>query len=657
MWKDYSKSYLKNNRAAGRPIMAAALAATMFLSLLCSEAYNLWVYEREKIALKEGEWQSSPAYDLQGGRMPMLLTVYLAILLLVVLSLILIIRNSFEVSMNARIHQFGILSSIGATPRQIRICLLQEAAVLSLLPMLFGALTGIVISYGLIGAVNLFSADAADRHKAVFCYRPSLFAATILISAFTVLVSAWIPARKLSRMTPLEAIRDAGGFQMNRRKHSRILAGLFGVEGELAGNALKAQRKALRISTLSLLLSFLGFSFMLVFTTLSAISTEYTYFERYQDVWDIMVTLKDTEIAEFDLTEKVQGIAGVADAAVYQKAEAVTYLSEEAQSSELAALGGFDTVSGRAEREGRFQVAAPIVILDDASFFKFCSQIGVIPSLDGAVVLNRIWDSTNSNFRYPAYIPFVREDKQNTVLCHSGKGGQSVEIPVLAYTQTVPVLREEYQDYALVHFIPLTLWKEKAGQIGEAEADSYIRVLAAERAELAELNDLETEIDRIVYPAYEAVSENRIQERMSNDKLILGMQVILGAFCVLLAIIGIANVFSNTLGFLRQRKREFARYMSIGMTPREMKKLFCIEALVIAGRPFLITLPLTVLFAQYCVRASYLDPMVFWRRAPIFPILLFAAAVAGFVALAYYIGGKRLLQCDLNEILRNDTLV
>ena len=101
MWKDYSKSYLKNNRAAGRPIMAAALAATMFLSLLCSEAYNLWVYEREKIALKEGEWQSSPAYDLQGGRMPMLLTVYLAILLLVVLSLILIIRNSFAVSMNA----------------------------------------------------------------------------------------------------------------------------------------------------------------------------------------------------------------------------------------------------------------------------------------------------------------------------------------------------------------------------------------------------------------------------------------------------------------------------------------------------------------------------------------------------------------------------
>lgn len=657
MWKVYSRSYLKNNRGAGRPIMAAAFVASMFLSLLCAEAYNLWVYEGEKIALKEGEWQSSPAYDLQGGRMPMLLTVYLAILLLVVLSLILIIRNSFEVSMNARIHQFGILSSIGATPRQIRICLLQEAAVLSLLPMLFGALAGIMISYGLIGAVNIFASGAADRHKAVFCYRPFLLVATLLISAFTVLASAWAPARKLSRMTPLEAVRDAGGFQMNKRKHSRILARLFGVEGELAGNALKAQRKALRISTLSLLLSFLGFSLMLVFTTLAAISTRYTYFERYQDAWDVMVTLKDTEIADFHLTKELREIAGAADVAVYQKAEAKTYLTEELQSGELAALGGFGAVSGRQEREGQFSVDAPIVILDDAAFLTFCSRIGVTPSLDGAVVLNRIWDSINSNFRYPAYVPFVKEDKRVTVLSNSGGNGESVEIPVLSYTQTVPVLREEYQEYALVHFMPLALWEEKAGQIGGAKPDSYIRVLAKERTALADLNGLEKEIDKIVSTEYEAVSENRIQERMANDRMILGMQVILGAFCVLLAMIGIANVFSNTLGFLRQRKREFARYMSIGLTPREMRKLFCIEACVIAGRPFLITLPLAALFAQFCVRASYLDPAAFWREAPIFPILLFAAAIAGFVALAYYIGGKRLLQCDLNEILRNDTLV
>ena len=85
--------------------------------------------------------------------------------------------------------------------------------------------------------------------------------------------------------------------------------------------------------------------------------------------------------------------------------------------------------------------------------------------------------------------------------------------------------------------------------------------------------------------------------------------------------------------------------------------MFCIEAFVIAGKPLLVTLPLTVLFVQFAVTASYLDPVVFWAEAPILPISVFAAAIVSFVALAYYIGGKRLLRCDLNETLRNDALV
>ena len=57
MWKDYSKSYIKNNRASSISIMAAAFVATMFLSLLCSIAYNFWAYEVEQIILEEGDWQ------------------------------------------------------------------------------------------------------------------------------------------------------------------------------------------------------------------------------------------------------------------------------------------------------------------------------------------------------------------------------------------------------------------------------------------------------------------------------------------------------------------------------------------------------------------------------------------------------------------------
>ena len=728
MWKDYAKSYIKNNRASSISIMAAALVATMFLSLLCSIAYNFWIYEVEQITLEEGGWQGRIVCDkfdaddlsivcqfanvekavineelsepdeivvdvyLQNARNiyrdmpliskqlgleedsiqyhsmllsryfihdpedetpPMLLALYLAILMIVALSLVLIIRGSFELSMNARIHQFGIFSSIGATPKQVRNCLLQEAAVLSIVPIILGSLLGIFISYGLIGAVNIFAADVSKRHEAFFHYSPLILAFIILVSVLTVLFSAWIPAKKLSRMTPIEAIRNKGGLQFKKKKHSRILFVLFGMKGELAGNALKAQKKSLRISTWSLLLSFLGFSIMLVFTTLADISTRYTYFERYQDAWDIMITLKDTEISDFDLSDELQDISGIQDAMVYQKAQAMTFLPEGLQSDELLSLGGLEPVAGTPKADGQFQVSVPIVILDDTSFLNFCSQIGITPSLDGAIVLNQIWDSINSNFRYKKYVPFVRENIRTTILY---KNDKSVEIPVLSYTQTVPVLREEYENYALVHFIPLTMWNKTLGEVCKAESDSYIRILSNAGASLANLDRLEKEAVQLV-KGYKAESENRIQERLSNDNLIYGMKVIFGAFCVLLAIIGIANVFSNTLGFLRQRKQEFARYMSIGLTPEEMRKMLCIEAFAIAGKPLLITIPLTVLFVQFAVTASYIDPMVFWDEAPVLPIVIFAAAIVLFVALAYYIGGRRLLRCNLNQILRDDALV
>ena len=729
MWKDYSKSYIKNNRASSISIMAAALVATMFLSLLCSTAYNFWAYDVEQTILEEGDWQGRIVceslssddlsmlcqfanvekaainedlsqkekvvadvyfkntrtiyrdmpliaaqlglnkdsihynssllsryfiHDPEDATPPMLLALYAVILIIVAVSLILIIRGSFELSMNARIHQFGIFSSIGATPRQIRTCLLQEAMALSILPMLIGSMSGILISYGVIKAVNFFASDVSGRHEAVFQYHPSIFAATVFISFLTVIFSAWIPARKLSRMTPLEAIRNTSGLLLKKKKHSRFLSCIFGMKGELAGNALKAQKKHLRISTLSLLLSFLGFSIMLCFTTLADISTRYTYFERYQDVWDIMITLKDTELTDFGLTDELQDISGIKNAAVYQKAEAMTFLPEELQSDELSSLGGLESVSGTPNENGQFQVSAPIVVLDDRGFLNFCSQIGITPSLDGAIVLNQIWDSINSNFRYKEYVPFVREDNQKTILY---KNDKSVEIPVLSYTQKSPALREEYDNYALVHFIPLTMWNKTLREVCEAESDSYIRIFSNGTANLTDLNALEQEIVRLVSEQYEIESENRIQERLSNDSLIQGMVMIFGAFCVLLAIIGIANVFSNTLGFLRQRKREFAQYMSIGLTPQEMRKMFCIEAFVIAGKPLLITLLLTLLFVQFAVTASYLDPMVFWSEAPILSILIFAAAIVLFVALAYYIGGRRLLQCDLNETLRNDALI
>lgn len=590
---------------------------------------------------------------------PLLLTFYLLILLMVSCSLVLIIHNSFAVSMNARVHQFGIFSSIGATPTQIRICLMQEAAALCMLPVLVGSLQGIALSFGANQAMNAMATDMVGRRVSVFQYHPILFVVTIVVSILTVMFSAWIPAWKLSRMTPLESIHNTGGKQPKRKRNSRILSLLFGTEGELAGNACKAQKKALRTSTISLTLSFMGFTMMLCLFSLTDLSTKYTYVERYQDVWDVMVSVKETRIEELELEDKLSGLEGVQDLIVYQKAEAICPVSEKEISEELTTLGGPEAVAGSSvPREGSsWLINAPIVILNDTAFETYCEQIGVAFRLDGVVILNRFWDSLNSNFRYRSYIPFVKEHQESVVLQSANGDGNAVEVPVLGFTQEVPALKEEYANYSLVQFIPLSLWKSIAGQIGDTEADTFIRILGKDDATLVELNSLEDDIIKLVGVSYEIESENRLEDKISNDKIITGYKQIGGIACLLLAMIGIANVFSYTLGFLRQRRREFAQYMSIGLTPAGMRKMFWIEALVIAGRPILITLPLTAIVVVWMAKASYLNLMEVLPELPILLIVGFGLVIVGFVALAYYIGGKKVLSDRLVEALRDDTVM
>ncbi len=578
---------------------------------------------------------------------------YLAIIVAVCVSMVLVIYNAFVFTMNTRVHQFGIFASVGATPMQIRICLLQEAFRMTILPILSGLLAGMVLCLGVFGAIIRMAEQIVGGRKADFQYSPVILLVTLAASLLTVLAAAWMPARKMSRMTPLEAIRGSGEMQPVKKKHSPILSFLFGIEGELAGNALKAQKRAFRTSTLSLTLSFMGFMLMQCFFTLSDISTEETYFARYQDVWDIMVTVQNTGIDKIRKNDvaTLRELPGVEDVAVYQKAEAVCKMPVTGLSGELTALGGLEALTkGQViPTEGFLLAEAPVIVLDDESFGQYYGE-----SAEGSIVINRVWDSLHSHFRERAYIPFVQEGQDTLMLCAKQDKGTAV-VTVLAYTQEPPVLREEYADYGLVQIMPCSYWEQIKEQIGGAGQDTYIRILADENLSLAELTELEQKAGQILGGASYAVeSENRLQEKFTNNEMIAGYRFVLGGFCILLAVIGVANVFSNTLGFLRLRKREVARYLSVGLTPGGVGRVFALEALVIAGRPVLITVPLVSILTWMMIKASYLQPIVFIKRAPIGPIMIFVLFIFGSVASAYYLGGRKVLRNNISEELRND---
>lgn len=736
MWKNYSWTYIKNNRASSISVIVAAFISALFLSFLSSVFYNFWNYEIERLTLKEGAWQGRLSGELawedikliqnyanvknavvneelsneqivvvdiyldnmrsiltdmpriaEAAGLPIeavayhhtLLSMYLirdpqdaasrlvypfvlGITAMACASLVMIIHNSFAVSMRARVHQFGIFSSIGATPRQIKVCLLQEAAALCFIPIIAGNFIGIISSRWMINQTNVLVDKMPGRHEAVWKYHPFVFLFTFVITILTIWISAWLPAKKMSRMTPLEAIKNTGELGIKKKKEFRILFLLFGVEGLLAGSALKAQKQVLRTAAISLFLSFLAFTLIQCFLTLMSISQRMTYFEKYKDAWDIMVTVPDTEIQSFDKTEEIQALSEVESGVVYQKAYAKTIITENAISKEVAAWGGFeDAPKTYVKKMGEgWLVNVPIIILDDASFLEYCQQLGVSPRLDGTIIRNQIKDVMDPDFRNRDSYDYVKGNQKTSVLRQAGKEEIAVEVPVLAYTREVPVLKEEYGTldlYELVHFVPVSLWKEIKEEIGDAKGELYIRILTDDNVTLEGLTLLQEKVQRLIMPEYEVLSENRLQEEIHNKKMIRGMMMVGTGFCILLALIGIGNVFSNTMGFARQRKREFARYMSIGLTSEGIRKMFCIEAALLVARPIMIALPLTIILTGGMIKLSYLKPMIFMREAPVIQILVFIVAVFGFVALAYYISWKQVRRVSLTDALRDDTMM
>ena len=108
---------------------------------------------------------------------------------------------------------------------------MRETAAVCTVPLFAGILLGILLSSGTIQAVNQIADQIAERHEAVFQYHPLIFLLTLLTAAATVFLSAWIPAAKLSRTTPLAAIVGTDEWFLKKKRKSPVLALLFGIEG------------------------------------------------------------------------------------------------------------------------------------------------------------------------------------------------------------------------------------------------------------------------------------------------------------------------------------------------------------------------------------------------------------------------------------------
>ena len=179
------------------------------------------------------------------------------IIVIIVVSSVFVIRNSFSISVSEKTKQYGMLASVGATKKQIKRSVLLEGLYIGIIAIPLGILLGIVAIVILLWIVNLLMGDMMEGTEFVYNVPGMAILISVAISGITIFLSCLIPAIKASKIPPIEAIRGTDDIKIKARKvkTSKLTKKLFGIGGVIASKNLKRNRKKYRTTVVSLVVS------------------------------------------------------------------------------------------------------------------------------------------------------------------------------------------------------------------------------------------------------------------------------------------------------------------------------------------------------------------------------------------------------------------
>ena len=205
-----------------------------------------------------------------GNIMKSMITMIVIMLSLVSIGCIVVIYNSFAISVMERKKEFGLLSSIGATKKQLSYTVFFEALIEGIIGIILGICgayigigTVILIINNLIGDILVLKLNLVTN--IVFIIIPVIFMILVIF------ISALVPSRRAAKVSPIEAIRQNDDIKINKKKikTGKLVNKLFGIEGEIALKNIKRNKKKYRVTIVSLFISivlFISFSSYMNYT-------------------------------------------------------------------------------------------------------------------------------------------------------------------------------------------------------------------------------------------------------------------------------------------------------------------------------------------------------------------------------------------------------
>lgn len=596
VWRGISEDEIKSDDICAYITLAKQNSSAYSTIEDIQNDYKIDVYQANEDVL------ASYLSGRQGDFLVTMLQIVLVVLILIVIASVMLIYNAFGMSLSERVRYLGMLASVGATKSQKRKSVYFEGAILGAIGIPVGILAGIlgisitlklvghkIISTGMIAGVN----DSNMQMKTVV---PAwAIIGIILVSIFTIFISAFIPARKASKITPIDAIRQRQEIKVKPKKLKapKYIKKIFGYEGELAYKNLKRNGKKARLITASIALSIVLFISCNYFCGMFIQASGYEKTIPYQ----ISTTITYGHKKElYDALDKMQGVnkyyIDTTDMSI-----SLGKSSPFIKNNEIKDMANYTSDYSKLFG-GEKYVSTVIHYVDDSEFNTLCENNGIdYNAFYGnslkCVLLNNLTHKQDTTKVFNDSIigkhiiqnPDYASDDRNPLDIEVG-GLVKFDKNSLPCNLVAPGVVGIIMPYS--QYINVVNKGVKANDIS-----MNVCVETDEHKEVAE--NLTTLLNENDFGG--SYVSDIVDTLETMNTVIFIIQVFVYGFITLISLITIANIINTISANIALRRKEFAMLKSVGTTPKGFSKMVSLESVFYALKAVIFGVPISVLIS------------------------------------------------------------
>ncbi len=515
------------------------------------------------------------------------------VMVIIIITSAVCISNSFAISINQKTKQYGMLASIGATPRQIRKNVFFEAAFMGVIGIVAGIGGGLSASYILVVLSNKMLIDTFEMS---IVYAPSLLGVllSIVLAIVTIVLSALVPAIRASRMSPIMAINHSEDIKIKSKslKTLKLIGKVWGEGGVLAYKNMKRNKRKYRVITISIALSVSTFIALYGFMSLLTESVN-RYANDKIDLRVYMSSYKSMSVDEANkkvsnIVNRINNETNITDF-TFARGFYASLKDEPKYSSDYKEVNKYE--AGLAENNGYY---ISIISLGNEEYGKYIKKLGISKETaqSGGILVDNTYQYIN-NGNDIKYFNIYDGYKAGDVLTYridtsnsskSLDNSKSSDDTTLYDIRIVALSNERPFGYdnAYTSYGYLIVSDDYMNRIDTKNTDSTLLNINCDDPDKAQdilVNEFNIGQNYIF---------NAAQERRNDEKLILTMKIFLYGFIAIVSLIGITNIFNTVTTGMELRGKEFAMLQSIGMTKKEFDKMIRLESVFYGSKALII---------------------------------------------------------------------